>query len=126
MPHIMRTSDHLGFLLAIVAILSTAACSGDSVQPGPEYPSTLDVFTPGNVFSPPIAEIALGGTVRFLMTESPDGDGHNAIFNRTLPGAPIDVPIVVDSTVSRTFTTRGEFSYFCTVHPGMSGEIIVH
>jgi len=122
----MRTARHRGFLLAIVVIVSSAACGGDVIQPGPEYPSSLDVFTPGNVFSPPIAEIAVGGTVRFLMTESPEGDGHNAIFDRTLPGAPIDVPIVVDTAVSRTFTTRGEFSYLCTVHPGMSGEVIVH
>lgn len=126
MQNFLRTSDHRRFLLVIVAVAGLAACSGDSVQPGPEYPSTLDVFTPGNIFSPPIAEIAVGGTIRFRMTQSPDGDGHNAIFNRTGAGAPLDVPIVVDSTVSRTFTTRGEFSYFCTVHPGMAGEVIVH
>lgn len=122
----MRTSGHRGFLLAIVAVVGASACGGDTVQPGPAYPNTLDVFTPGNVFSPPTAEIAVGGTIRFRMTQSPDGDGHNAIFNRTAPGAPIDVPIVMDSIVSRTFTQRGEFSYFCTVHPGMTGEVIVH
>ncbi len=104
-----------------------AACGGsDAVDPGPSYPSTLDVFTPGNVFSPPIAEIAVGGTIRFLMSESPEGDGHNAIFNRNNPGTPADVPIVKDTAVIRTFGTTGTFSYFCTVHPGMAGEVIVH
>lgn len=108
-------------------VAGVVACGGsDAVDPGPLYPSELDVFTPGNVFSPPTADIAVGGTIRFLMTESPEGDGHNAIFNRAQPGTPADVPIVKDTAVVRTFGTRGTFSYLCTVHPGMAGEIIVH
>ncbi len=127
MTHFIRRSMHQRVLVAVVSLSAIIACSGsDSVQPDPEYPMSLDVFTPGNIFSPATADIAVGGTIRFRMTESPDGDGHNALFNRSVTGAPIDVPIVKDTTVSRTFTTVGTFSYFCTVHPGMTGEVIVH
>lgn len=124
---VFQCSGHLARLLAVVSVIAVTACGGsDAVEPEPTYPATLDVFTPGNVFSPPIAEIAVGGTIRFLISESPDGDGHNAIFNRTTSGAPTDVPIVKDTTVTRTFGSSGTFAYFCTVHPGMAGEIIVH
>lgn len=107
--------------------LGLVACS-DSIQPiepPSGYPLTLDVFTPGNVFSPPEAEIAKGGTIRFRISVSPDGDGHNALFGGAA-GAPPDVPVVKDTIVTRTFNTVGSFPYLCTVHPGMVGEVIVH
>lgn len=110
----------------MAALVGLTACSGsDPVDPGDEYPMSIDIFTPGNVFSPPVADIARGGRVNFRITESPDGDGHNALFGGQT-GAPPDVPIVKDTTVSRTFNTAGSFEYFCTVHPGMVGEVIVH
>lgn len=127
MTHFIRRSTHQRILVAVVSLATLVACGGtDTVQPGPAFPRTLDVFTPGNIFSPATADIAVGGTIRFRMTESPDGNGHNALFNRTAAGAPTDVPIVKDTTVSRTFMAAGTFAYFCTVHPGMSGEVVVH
>jgi plastocyanin len=123
-----NASHHARILVAVVVSLTVAACGGGDqpVEPPSAYPLTLDVFTPGNVFSPPTAEIARGGTIRFLMSEAPDGDGHNAIFNKSVNGAPLDIPVVKDTVVSRTFNTVGNFSYLCTVHPGMVGEVIVH
>lgn len=110
-----------------MTVIAFAACSDSKpVTPEPQFPASIDVFTPGTVFSPPTAEIRVGGVVRFIMTEAPDGDGHNANFNSSAPGAPPDVPVVKDTTVSRQFNTRGTFAYVCTVHPGMAGEVIVH
>ncbi len=113
-------------LVATVA-LSLGACGDDAdpITPPSSYPLTLDVFTPGYVYSPPVADIAKGGTIRFVISESPDGDGHNALF-QDAAGAPPDVPIVKDTAVTRTFDTIGSFPYLCTVHPGMVGEVIVH
>ena len=109
---------------AVAAALLTGSCGGDdSTAPAADI---VDVYTPGAVFTPFTAEVGVGGTVRFHMMRSADGDGHNAIFNKTPSGAPADVNIVVDSTVSRVFTTRGTFGYYCTVHPGMTGEVVVH
>ncbi len=126
---------HRGFLLTIVGratcagalVLGVVACSDSAtpLDPPSDYPLTLDVFTPGNVFSPPEAEIAKGGTIRFRMSTSPNGDGHNALFSGKA-GAPPDVPVVRDTIVTRTFNTVGTFPYLCTVHPGMVGEVIVH
>jgi plastocyanin len=103
--------------------LVVAACHDD--EPVAPNDDVVDVYTPGSIFSPPTAEISVGGTVRFHMARAPDGDGHNAIFSKAVPGAPDDINVVADTVVSRVFTTRGTFGYICTVHPGMAGEVVV-
>ena len=109
-----------------MGVILFAACGGtDATKPDTTYPASIDVFTPGNIFSPPTAEIRAGGVVRFLLTQSPEGDGHNANFSPAA-GAPANIPVLMDTTVTRQFNTGGTFSYVCTVHPGMVGEVIVH
>jgi len=110
--------------LALAAALCAAvSCGGSSggTDPGTPPPNTVDVFTPGNVFSPFSATVPAGGTVRFNIS----GAQHNVIFDHTIVGAPDDVPVTTNGVVSRTFTTKGTYGYDCTVHPGMSGQIIV-
>jgi plastocyanin len=105
-----------------------AACGGGGdrpTDPTPTRPDTLDVFTPGNVFSPTSLEIGRGGTVRYRLSESPDGRGHNVVFTSGGSGAPANIPVLKDTTVARTFTQLGTFAYSCTVHPGMDGDVIV-
>lgn len=113
-------------LICFALIWSTAACSGSNGgSPTSPAPTTVDVFTPGNVFSPFSITVGVGSTVRFNISRASDGTGHNAIFGASPPGAPADVNIVADTVVSRVFTARGTFEYVCTVHPGMTGEVVV-
>jgi plastocyanin len=52
-------------------------------------------------------------------------DQHNVVFqNRT--GKPNDIPTTAGQQVSRAFATAGTFPYDCTLHPGMSGTVIVN
>ena len=62
-----------------------------------------------------------GGTVRFVFPPLP----HNVIFSRT-PGEPADIDVRTDTTISRTFSAAGTFPYFCTLHLGMQGVVVVH
>jgi plastocyanin len=114
---------HPALIPVLAFAIVVAACDDD--EPVAPSGDIVDVYTPGSIFSPPTAEIGVGGTVRFHMNRAPDGDGHNAIFSRAVPGAPEDVSIVADTVVSRVFMTRGTFGYICTVHPGMVGEVVV-
>jgi plastocyanin len=105
-------------------ILLAGCGGGDAKSPTtPTTPTTQDaeVFTPGNTFSPFSTTIAVGATVKFNITGVP----HNVIFVRTQAGAPADINVVSNVVVSRTFATRGTFPYDCTVHPGMSGQVVV-
>jgi len=105
-------------LVSALCLLALGACDHPA-QPKPEI---VEVFTPGNTFSPFTATLSVGGIARFNIF----GDDHNVIFTPGTPGAPQDINIVRDVVVDRTFTTAGSYSYSCTVHPGMNGEIIVH
>jgi len=125
----MSRSLRLGSLAACSAsLLLLGACGGGSdraTDPTPTAPDTLDVFTPGNIFSPTSAEIRRGGTIRFRLSESPDRRGHNVIFTGNMAGAPANIPVLKDTMVTRTFNRQGTFPYSCTVHPGMDGDVVV-
>jgi plastocyanin len=122
-PHVRRFVFALGTALVLVS----AACSADkTTSPSGEV---VDVYTPGSIFSPATATIGVGGTVRFNISRGADGDGHDVTFNHATPGAPADIPVTNNPTVtvvSRVFTVRGTFAYQCFVHPGMAGEVVVH
>ena len=107
----------LGPTVTLCAIVLACACHR-STAPDAE---TLDVYTPGNTFSPFSARVSVGTVVRFNIY----GDDHNVIFSHAVAGFPADINVVRDQVVARTFGTRGTFSYSCTVHPGMNGEIVV-
>jgi plastocyanin len=108
----------------ISGILLTAACSGDKAAPtspgGTTGVTTVDVFTPGFVFSPSFVTIGVGSTVRFNIT----GVAHDVTF-QAVTGAPASIPVTENQVVSRTFNTKGTFPYECRTHPGMSGSVTV-
>jgi plastocyanin len=85
------------------------------------FPISQVVNMPGTLFSPPNIDILVGGTVNYVFPAL----SHNVIFNATA-GAPADIPITANATVSRTFATKGTFNFSCTVHPGMIGTVVVH
>lgn len=82
--------------------------------------TTVDVFTPGLVFSPSFLTITVGSTVRFNIT----GVAHDVTF-QAVTGAPASIPVTQGQVVSRTFNTKGTFPYDCRTHPGMSGTVTV-
>ncbi|HEY7566447.1 MAG TPA: Ig-like domain-containing protein [Gemmatimonadaceae bacterium] len=75
---------------------------------------------PGDVFTPFQVTVPIGGTVRWEFPQKP----HNVIFDRKA-GAPTDIQSTANAAVSRTFALAGTFPYDCTLHPGMSGEVVV-
>jgi len=113
---------------SLSAIGGLSACSGgkDATAPdtggGGTTPTvtTVDVFTPGLVFSPAFVTITVGSTVRYNIT----GVAHDVTFS-TVTGAPASIPVTSNQNVSRTFNTKGTFPYDCRTHPGMSGSVTV-
>ncbi|HSJ62714.1 MAG TPA: Ig-like domain-containing protein [Gemmatimonadaceae bacterium] len=87
------------------------------------FPSTAQV-TAGNTtntFTPQTVDIATGGTVTWVFGQLT----HNVTFGAQT-GAPQSIATTVNAQVPRTFNTAGTFDYNCTVHPGMSGTVVVH
>lgn len=90
--------------------------------PPPPVSGTTVNATPSIAFSPAALTINAGQTVTFAFGSV----GHNVTFDSQAAGTPADIPGVnANRSVDRTFSTAGTFQYHCTIHPGMSGSIVV-
>lgn len=70
-------------------------------------------------FSPQIIVITPGTTVTWT---NADEDPHTVVANdKSFHSAAMDT----DESYSFTFTKPGEFAYFCSLHPHMTGKVIV-
>lgn len=117
-------------VLPWTALLATAACSSggsdggngpDPDQPGPPPLAVTVQATSGAVFQPATVGIRTGGTVTWAFGSL----GHNVTFDDVV-GAPADIPGAnVNTSASRTFPSAWSFGYHCTLHPGMSGTVLV-
>ena len=85
-------------------------------------PSTADVSTAaGDVFTPNKVAISRGGSVTWTF-----GAVEHTVAFTGAAGAPSGISSGGYSTSqSRTFTQPGNFSYNCTIHGGMNGQVIV-
>ncbi len=127
----MRTNGwKLAALLGVS--LALASCSSAPAQPsgggggGGGGGASTTVSNPvtdygGNQtpqFAPVTVGIMAGNSVNWLNNDSVahTSTGDNNLWNANIaPGG----------SFSRTFPTAGTFPYTCTIHPGMSGRVIV-
>ena len=110
-------------LVPLALSLMLFACSGDDpVAPdGPPADAPQVAATPQLAFTPQTLDIATGETVTWVFGST----AHNVTFAQTA-GRPTDIPGQnANTAIGRTFATAGTFPYVCTLHPGMSGTIVV-
>lgn len=70
-------------------------------------------------FSPQVIVVAPGTTVTWT---NGDEDPHTVVANdKSFHSAAMDT----DESYSFTFLHPGEFAYFCSLHPHMTGKVIV-
>ena len=85
------------------------------------FPATADVILLAASFDPDAVDISAGGSVRW--TNNSGGTQHNVTF------ATIATNNIANHTTgssTRTFANAGNYAYQCTLHPGMTGTVIVH
>lgn len=75
---------------------------------------------PNYFFTPTPDTIAVGSTLSFTATDVE----HNVVFDT--PGSPTNPGVIFNSTVMTVFPTAGSFNYHCTIHPFMTGVVVVH
>lgn len=119
----------------VLAVLAAAACGGgggDSTtgpgnpgNPGnPGGPSTnpqqtSSVTVGNNLFSPADIQVPVGTTVTWTWDAS--AATHNVTFGDGVGSGDKGA----NATFTRTFGAAGTFQYQCTLHPGMSGSVLV-
>jgi len=106
--------------LAILLALSTPASGlmashAASAVPAKTQTVSIKMFA----FAPQVLTVTPGTTVTWT---NADEDPHTVTANdRSFHSAALDT----DDKYSFTFTKPGEFAYFCSLHPHMTGRVIV-
>ncbi len=71
------------------------------------------------VFTPPTMTVPVGTTVRWT---NHDDIPHNVVSeDKSFKSKVLDT----DENFSYTFTKPGTYSYYCSIHPKMTGKIVV-
>jgi len=94
-------------LAAVAALMAPARAEDATVK--------IDNFT----FSPPTLTVKVGTTVTW---KNEDDIPHTV---RATTGAFKSKALDTDDSYTFTFTTAGEYDYFCSLHPHMTGKIVV-
>lgn len=115
----MRVSSGVVGLAALVLVslamaraprpATAAAAEGSQVE------AKIDNFS----FTPATITIPVGTTVRWT---NHDDIPHNVVANdKSFKSKALDT----DESFSFTFTKAGTFDYFCSIHPKMTGKVVV-
>ncbi len=113
-----RTALTLGLAaLAIVAIMmaSRSKSLGATMDDKPAAAVKIDNF----VFSPNPVTVPVGSTIRWT---NQDDIPHNVVSDdKSFKSKVLDT----DETFAYTFTKPGTYTYFCSIHPKMTGKVVV-
>jgi plastocyanin len=117
---IMRSSR-----LILSALLVITACRGvETSNTAGQTPAAVDVHATGFLFKPDLLEVQAGATVTWTNDDdilhtvtSGEPESPDDQFDRDLDGK--------GSTTSIVFDEPGEYQYFCSRHPHMTGVVTV-
>lgn len=116
--------------LLVAALAMVASCSNSSTTPSDPgtsggNPNIASVTVPQSdaygqtVFDPHSVNIPVGGQVQFNNTDTVE---HHPVADDGSWSGDLSAN---GGAFSHTFTTAGTFSYHCTIHPNMTGTIVV-
>jgi amicyanin len=100
----------------MVAVLLIVECSKSSSSSGP---GPNEVFIQNSAFSPATLTVSVNATVTW---SNKDAITHDVT---STTGAFTSGSLNGGATYSFTFTTAGTYNYSCTIHPFMTGKIVV-
>jgi plastocyanin len=101
--------------LGAISLAGDRATAGDSGKPANEYQATIQDFS----FQPPELTVPAGAKVVWT---NKDQEPHTVVStDNAFKSKALDT----DKQFSFTFDKPGTYEYFCSVHPRMTGKIIV-
>ena len=104
-----------GLGMSLVAAIPEALPAGEAAAAANAAAIRIDNFN----FTPPTLVVAPGTTVTWT---NADDEAHTV---REKDGKFKSAALDTDDTFSQTFTAPGEYEYFCSIHPRMTGKIVV-
>jgi amicyanin len=118
----MRRSVCIGSIMLLLALASNRAVSGEKIppaQPQPAAAASAEVKIDNFKFGPEAVTIAAGTTVTWT---NRDDIPHTVVSTE---GAFKSKVMDTDEKFSFTFSKPGTYEYFCSVHPKMTGKVVV-
>jgi plastocyanin len=100
--------------LGVAALVTTA-----SRAPSADVAKSASIQIDNFYYSPPTLVVPSGTTV----TWKNDDDSPHSV--REKDGKFKSAALDTDDTFSQTFGAPGEYDYFCSIHPYMTGKIVV-
>ncbi len=110
----LRTSLGIGAAAMFAIAVLAAPASSPRAQPEP-----VTVKIANFTFNPTTVTVPLGATVTWI---NDDDVPHTVVAN---DGSFRSKPLDTGDTYAVTFRTPGEHSYFCSIHPMMTGKVLV-
>ena len=117
----MRTSVSIGALLAALGlgIAGLSAGAGNVTASAPPQPGTMEVKIDNFTFGPADLTVRVGATITWT---NRDDIPHTVVStDKVFKSKVLDT----DEQFSFTFSTPGTFPYFCSIHPKMTGKVVV-
>jgi plastocyanin len=105
-----------GAVPVVIAMMLLAGSS--SVVPNAD-PSTAEVKIDNFVFGPQTLTVPVGATVTWTNS---DDIPHTSVSTEGVFKSKV---LDTDEKFSYTFTKAGTYPYYCTIHPKMTGKIVV-
>jgi plastocyanin len=126
---LMRKIDLLGLLGMIVVLQScgggggtTGIYSPPSPPPSPGTCAANTLCMQSASFDPSQASVPKGTVVSFTNSS---GVTHNIVFDAPRSTGVADIGSIPSGTVTRTFNESGTWNLHCTIHAGMTAQVIV-
>ena len=126
------------YAVALLSVLSlTAACGGSSAPAGSKAPAThaaASVNTALLAFDPKEVRVKAGQTVTWIggddithvLVEGTYDVGPDGLRTKESDDKAFSLKLTKKGQqVSHTYDKAGTFTYFCTIHHGMNGTVVV-
>jgi amicyanin len=117
----MWRSVSTGALLAALGlgIAGLGARAGNITASAQPKPATMDIKIDNFTFGPPELTVMAGTTITWT---NRDDIPHTVVStDKVFKSKVLDT----DEKFSFTFSTPGTFTYFCSIHPKMTGKVVV-